>query len=43
MTAKDLQKVCLAADSMAKASTPEPFSKNPLWHKKDPSFHLPFY
>jgi hypothetical protein len=33
--------IVLAADSMAKASTPEPFSKNPLWHKKP--LHLPFY
>lgn len=37
----DLDKILLAADSMAKASTPEPFSKNPLWHKKP--LHLPFY
>lgn len=43
MSASDLEKVCLAADSMAKASTAEPLGKNPLWHKKDPSFHLPFY
>lgn len=37
----DLEQILLAADSMAKASTPEPFSKNPLWHKKP--LHLPFY
>lgn len=33
----------LAADSMAKASTPEPVGPGELWHKKDPSFHLPYY
>lgn len=38
----DLDKVVrLAADSMAKASTPQPFSDKPLWHKKP--LHLPFY
>lgn len=37
----DLDVVLLAADSMAKASTPQPFSKNPLWKKKP--LHLPFY
>jgi hypothetical protein len=37
----DLDVILLAADSMAKASTPEPFSANPLWKTKP--LHLPFY
>src|SRR5690348_5845129 len=31
----------LAADSMAKASTPEPVGPQPLWKKK--GLHLPYY
>lgn len=43
MTLSNLELILLAADSMAKAGSPEPVGKVPLWHKKDPSFHLPFY
>ena|SRR5258708_516850 len=35
--------IILAADSMAKASSLEPLGTRPLWHKKDPSWHLPAY
>ncbi len=37
----DLDIVLLAADSAAKASSPEPFSSKPLWKTKP--LHLPFY
>ena len=37
----DLSLLLLAVDSMQKASTPQPFSKNPLWKTKP--LHLPFY
>jgi hypothetical protein len=40
----DLDKVLLAADSMAKADTAEPVGPKPLWKKTKPSpWHLPFY
>lgn len=42
MTEENLS-IVLAADSMAKASTPEPVGPGELWHKKDKSMHLPFY
>lgn len=35
--------IILAADSLAKASTPEPVGPGELWHKKDKSIHLPYY
>jgi hypothetical protein len=43
MAENDLDKVCLAADSLAKSGTPEPVGPGELWHKKDPSFRLPYY
>src|SRR5690349_10233370 len=33
--------LALAADSLAKASTPEPVGPKPLWRK--PGWHLPYY
>ena len=42
MTEENLR-IILAADSLAKASTPEPVGPGELWHKKDKSIHLPFY
>lgn len=35
--------IILAADSLAKASTPEPVGPGELWHKKDKTMHLPYY
>lgn len=33
----------MAKDSLSKASTPEPVGPKPLWHKKGPQWHLPYY
>lgn len=40
---EDLDLILLAADSLQKASTPEPVGPNPLWHKHGPQWHLPYY
>lgn len=43
MNSNGALELLLAVDSMAKASSPEPVGPGELWHKKDPSFHLPYY
>lgn len=43
LAANEFIKLNKEGTSVSKASTPEPVGIKPLWNKKSPTYHLPFY